>query len=39
LRSEIMLEMRDSSHNSHWQIKQKKLDGFVHLNPTSEAQK
>lgn len=39
LRSEIMLEMRDLSHNSHWQIKQNKLDGFAHLNPTSEAQK
>ena len=39
LRSEIMLEMRDSTHNSHWRIKQNKLEGFSHLSPTSEEQK
>lgn len=39
LRSEIMLEMRDSTHNSHWKIKQNKLDGFSHLSPISEVQK
>jgi hypothetical protein len=38
LRSEIMLEMRDSTHNSHWKIKQNKLEGFSQLTPTSEVQ-
>ncbi len=28
LRSEIMFEMRDSTHNAHWSLKPTKLDGF-----------
>lgn len=37
LRSEIMLEMRDSTHNSRWTLKSTQLFGFSHSTGDSNA--